>query len=468
MIVMKFGGTSVGTGERIANVARICARVREERGTPPVVVVSAMSGVTDSLKRAASTAEARDNETFRLIRDELQQRHEQAIEDCVADVDTARGLKAEVTTLLDWFETLCQSIYTLGELTNRGQDAVWGLGERLSARLVAAALRSQGIPAQTIEATEVVVTSDDFGNADPLYEETTERSRARLLPLVESGTIPVVTGFIGATREGVPTTLGRGSSDFSATILGRCLDSEEVWIWTDVDGVMTADPRIVKDARTLAAISYSEVAELSFFGAKVLHPRTMQPVREMNIPVRVLNSLNPDHPGSIVSNKVSNTPVVKGITAIRDLSIVTVGGPGMQGVPGVAGRLFSAVAHSGASVLLITQSSSEQNICFAIRAQDTPDVLQKLEEELQLERMRGIIDHIDSQDDVAIVAVVGAGMLGRPGIAWRVFGALAQKEINVISIAQGSSEYNLSLVLAQEDVDEGVRAIHQQFELDKI
>ncbi|MFH1085374.1 MAG: aspartate kinase [Chloroflexota bacterium] len=468
MIVMKFGGTSVGTGERIANVAAICKRIRDEQGTPPVVVVSAMSGVTDSLKRAASTAAARDNRTFRLIRDELQQRHQQAIDDCVADVEHARGLKAEIDNLLNWFEMLCQSIYTLGELTSRGQDAVWGLGERLSARIVTAALRSQGAPAQTIEATELIVTDDAYGNAGPLLDETAERARARLLPLTQAGIMPVVTGFIGATREGVPTTLGRGSSDYSATILGRCLDAQEVWIWTDVDGVMTADPRIVDEARTLPAISYAEVAELSFFGAKVLHPRTIQPVAEKNIPVRVLNSLNPGHPGTVISRASSDSPVIKGITAIRDLSMVTVSGAGMQGVPGVAGRVFSAVALGGVSVLLITQSSSEQNICFAVRGQDTPAVLAALERELQLERLRGLIDNISSQDDVAIIAVVGAGMLGRPGIAWRVFGALAELNINIISIAQGSSEYNLSLVVAKKDVDEGVRAIHKQFKLGEI
>jgi len=184
--------------------------------------------------------------------------------------------------------------------------------------------------------------------------------------------------------------------------------------------------------------------------------------------VRVLNSLNPDHAGTVVSRTSPDLPVVKGITAIRDLSMVTVSGAGMQGVPGVAGRVFSAVAHGGVSVLLITQSSSEQNICFAVRSLDTPAVLAALERELQLERLHGLIDHIGNQDDVAIIAVVGAGMLGRPGIAWRVFGALAEREINVISIAQGSSEFNLSLVVAKKDVDEGVRAIHKQFKLDEV
>ncbi|MFO7917965.1 MAG: aspartate kinase, monofunctional class [Anaerolineae bacterium] len=467
MIVMKFGGTSVGTGERIANVARIVKGVVEKEG-PPIVVVSAMSGVTDTLRRAAATAEEGDERTFRLLRDELQLRHEQAIEDCVSDVEVSRGLRAEVESLLNWFETLCESIYTLGELTVRGQDAVLGLGERLSARLVAAAMRDQGLDARMVEATDVIVTDDNFGRANPLLEETTRKAEERLLPLLERGVVPVVTGFIGATVEGTPTTLGRGSSDYSATFLGRCLSAEEVWIWSDVDGVMTADPRIVPEARTLPSISYGEVAELSFFGAKVLHPRTIRPVAEMGIPIRVLNSLQPEHKGTLITNELCAEPLIKGITAIRDMCLVTVEGRGMQGVPGVAGRVFTAVARSGTSVLMITQSSSEQHICFVVRSQDRSAVVEEVEDELELELMRGDIEGVHTQDGVAIVAVVGAGMLDQAGIASRVFNALASQEINIISIAQGSSDYNLSLVLDAGDVDEGVRAIHKQFELDRI
>jgi aspartate kinase len=468
MIVMKFGGTSVGTGERIAHVGRIAARVAKQTGSTPVVVVSAMNGVTNALRRAAESAAQGDSETFRHVRDELQRKHAQAIQECVTDVELARGLRAEVSGLLHDFEILCQSIHTLGELTPRGLDSVSGLGERLSARLTAAAMRNQGLLAQMIEATEIIVTDDHFGSAAPLLEETTERARGRLLPLIEAGIIPVITGFIGATQSGATTTLGRGSSDYSATILGRCLPADEVWIWTDVDGVMTADPRIVPDARTLPMISYGEVAELSFFGAKVLHPMTIQPVAQMGIPVRVLNSFNADHPGTVISNKVCEQPLVKGITAIRDLSIVTVEGRGMQGVPGVAGRVFTAVARSGASVLMITQSSSEQSICFVVRTADTPAVVKAVEEELALERMRGNIDSVGKQDEVAIIAIVGSAMRGKPGIAGRVFSALADRDINIISIAQGSSEYNLSLVVIHQDVDEGVRAIHRQFNLHEI
>ncbi|NLT74320.1 MAG: aspartate kinase [Chloroflexi bacterium] len=465
MIVMKFGGTSVGTGERIANVARLAARTAQETGETPVVVVSAMSGVTDSLRHAARSAASGDRRTFLLIRDELQQRHEQAISDCVHDVEHARGLRAEVAALLQDFEHLCASINTLGELTARGLDAVSGLGERLSARIVAAALRSQGYNSQMVEATRIIVTNNNFGSAAPILEETSKRVRDTLPPLLEKGTIPVVTGFIGATIDGATTTLGRGSSDLTATILGRALPASEVWIWTDVDGVMTADPRIVPEARTLAQVTYSEVAELSFFGAKVLHPLAIQPLVEPAIPLRVKNSLNPDHPGTLISQNAANGVLIKGITAIRDLSIITVQGHGMQGVPGIAGRVFTAVAHSGTSVLMITQSSSEQNICFLVHTLDAPAVVRQVEEELALELLRGEIDAVVCQDEVAIVAIVGAGMRGQPGIASQVFGALAEQEINIISIAQGSSEYNLSLVLAHEDVNAGVRAIHQQFSL---
>ena len=468
MIVMKFGGTSVGSGERIANVVRIAARAKEQTGTPPIVVVSAMSKVTDSLVRAARTAAQGDRRTFAAIRDELQTRHEEAIDTCCVNREHARGLRAEVQTLLDWFENICQSISTLGELTPRGLDVVSGLGERLSARICSAAMLSQGLKAQTVEATEILVTDDTFGAAMPLYEETTARIQDRIIPLVQGGTVPVVTGFIGATRDGVPTTLGRGGSDYSATIIGRCLPADEVWIYSDVDGVMTADPRIVPEARTLPTVSYAEAAELSFFGAKVLHPKSIRPVAQAGIPVRVLNSFNPDHPGTLVCEAAAEMPLIKGITAIRDLTIVNVEGRGMQGVPGIAGRVFSAVARSGASVLMITQSSSEQTISFVLGAAEAPAVTEVIEREFELEMMRGDIDRVGSQPNVSIIAVVDAKMGNKPGIAAHVFGALAEREINILSIAQGASEFNLSFVVEQADVAESVRAIHKQFGLDRI
>ncbi len=466
-IVCKFGGTSVGSGERIGNVARIITDLRAERGRPPAVVVSAMSGVTDRLIQAATSAARGDRDTFAQIRQDLATRHREATLACVADANERAQLLEAQTNLLDWLEMLCGSIATLGELTPRGLDVVSGLGERLSARITAAALRSLGTPAEVVEGTEIIVTNGRFGAAMPLWAETTSRVRERLLPLLAQGVVPVVTGFIAATREGIPTTLGRGGSDYTGSVLGRCLPAEEVWIWTDVSGVMTADPRVVPNAATLPSITYGEVSELAFFGAKVLHPKTIQPLADMGIPVRVLNTFAPSESGTLVCQTPDESHLIKGITAIRELSIVAVQGRGMMGVPGIAGRAFTAVARAGVSILMITQSSSEQSICFAIRRADAPEVVAALEEEFQLEMMRQDVDRVSAQHDVAIVAVVGSGMLGRPGIASEVFSALAEREINVISIAQGSSEYNLSLVVAQGDADDAVRAIHERFGLGK-
>jgi aspartokinase/homoserine dehydrogenase 1 len=315
----------------------------------------------------------------------------------------------------------------------------------------------------------LIVTNGHHGDATPLKEKTIPLAREQLLPMVDNNVVPIVTGFIAATAEGEITTLGRGGSDYTAAILGQCLGSEEVWIWTDVDGVMTADPRIVPEARSLPEISYVEAAELSFFGAKVLHPRTMLPAMEAGIPLRILNTFNPAHPGTlIVAEGRPSQMSVKGITAIRNLSLITVEGRGMMGVPGVAAKVFGAVAQEGVSVLMISQSSSEQNICFVIQEHARNRALQALEQAFAFERARRDIERIWAKDRVAIVAVVGAGMLGTPGIAGKVFGALGSRNINIVSIAQGSSEYNISLVVDGGDADEAVRAIHQEFTLDTL
>ncbi|MFQ6058170.1 MAG: aspartate kinase [Anaerolineae bacterium] len=465
LIIMKFGGTSVGDGDCIAQVAEIVgSHVRQ--GQQVVVVVSAMSGVTDALIEAARTAARGDGETFGRIKHALLQKHLQAIGTAIADEGAWGALGAEVEARLEEFESLCRSIHILGELTPRALDLVSSLGERFTSRILAAALQERGIAAQAVEATEVVVTNGHFGAANPLMDLTREKARARLLPLLDEGTVPVVTGFIGATPEGILTTLGRGGSDYTASILGSCLEADEIWIWTDVDGVMTADPRVVPEARTLPEISYAEAAELSYFGAKVLHPKTILPAIEQGIPLRILNTFNPDGPSTlIVKEPRGDGRTVKAITSIRDLSLVTVEGRGMLGVPGVAAKVFSAVAREGISVLMISQSSSEQSICFVIEQRVSQQALSALERAFELELARRNIDRIWAQDNVVIIAAVGAGMKGTPGIAAKVFGALGRQGINVISIAQGSSEYNLSLVVDAKDADDAVRYIHQEFEL---
>jgi len=465
MLVMKFGGTSVGDGRSIAAVADIVqAHVAE--GQRVVVVVSAMSGVTDDLIRAARSAASGDAETYGQVRASLLDQHLVAIVQVVSDAARRQRLMAGVESKLADFETLCRSIYILGELTPRALDQVSSLGERFAALIVAAALQERDLEAEAVMASEIVVTDAHFGGASPLMDLTRKRVQRQLLPQLEAGGVPVVTGFISATEDGVITTLGRGGSDYSASILGNCLDADEVWIWTDVDGVMTADPRIVPEARTLAEISYAEAAELSYFGARVLHPKTILPAVEKEIPLRIKNTFNPTHPGTlIVKEPQGDGRTVKAITSIRDLSQVTVEGRGMIGVPGVAARVFSTVADEGISVLMISQSSSEQSICFVIPKDVAPRAIAALEGTFERELAGRDIDRIWAQDAVVIVAVVGAGMKGTPGIAAKVFGALGRNGLNVISIAQGSSEYNLSLVVAESDADEAVRQIHREFEL---
>jgi aspartokinase/homoserine dehydrogenase 1 len=260
--------------------------------------------------------------------------------------------------------------------------------------------------------------------------------------------------------------MGRGGSDYSATILGRALGADEVWIWTDVNGVMTADPRIVPHAHTVPHLSYAEVGEMAYFGAKVLHPQAIRPAKRSVIPVRILNTFQPDHPGTLITKDPDGSnQTVKAITAIKQLSLITLEGSGMIGVPGVAARTFGAVARTGTSVLMISQSSSEQSICFVVPTNGAAKVLAALQEEMARELERRDIERIWSQDDIVILAVVGAGMKGTPGIASRVFSALGAHRINVVAIAQGSSEYNISLVVAQGDGDEAIRRIHEEFKL---
>jgi aspartate kinase len=277
--------------------------------------------------------------------------------------------------------------------------------------------------------------------------------------------VPVVTGFIGATRSGVTTTLGRGGSDYTCAILGAALDADEVWFWKEVDGVMSADPRLVPEAHTLSVLAYTEMAELSYYGANVLHPRTVYPVVRKNIPIRIRNTFNPQHPGTYIGN-TAVPGTAKAVTAIRDVSLITVSGPGMLGLTGMAARIFSAVARVRTNILLITQGSSEQNICLAVPRNEAAQAVEELRHELASEISHHNVDHVEVQEPVIIVAIVGSGMRGTPGIAGRLFGALGQSGINVIAIAQGSTEYNISLVVAADAGDEAVRVIHRAFHLE--
>ena len=460
-LVLKFGGTSVGSAEAIEQAASIVLD-QVQKWHRLVVVVSAMSGVTDSLTQGAQTAAAGDGETFKSVAADLRVRHYRVVDALCGEGGERGDLLAVVDHYLDEFVTFCRSVHVLGEATPRALDAITSLGERISARLLAAVLNARGARSVAVDATELIVTDERFQQASPLLDATCAKVSVGLDPWLEQGVIPVVTGFVAATEDGITTTLGRGGSDFSAAILGQCLQADEVWTMTDVDGVMTTDPRLEPNAQLIPYLSYNEVAELAYFGAKVLHPRTMRPVIDESIPLVVKNTFNPESEGTRVGPDANHARgAVKAVTVIRDLSMVTVEGRGMLGVPGIAARTFSAVASQGASVLMISQASSEQSICFVIRTAEVPPVIAAVEEAMALELARRDVDRVWSHDDVVIVTAVGAGMRDTPGVAARIFGALGAEGINVIAIAQGSSECSISLVVSNEDALGAVHSIHE-------
>ena len=463
--VMKFGGTSVGDASCIARSAKII--VEGAKKYRCVVVVSAMSGVTNRLIEAANHAQAGNAVEGLAILEALRKQHETALSSLIPNEKERECIHEKLEEVLAEGRRLCEGTALLRELTPRTLDAVSSLGERLTAPLVAAAVKETGAPSEAIEATELVVTDAFHGGAEPQMELTRAKSQACLKPLMERAIVPVVTGFIGATVDGQLTTLGRGGSDFSATILGAALDADEVIIWTDVDGVLTADPRLVPEARTIPEISYREAAELAYFGAKVLHPKTLNPVAQAAIPVWIRNSFEPERPGTkITPQGRSIGGGVKALTAIRDVTLISVGGPGIVGLPDVVGRTFSTTAEVRANILLISQSSSQNDICFIVASADARRTVEALRKEFARDLAHHDVEHITVDPNIAIVAVVGENMRGIRGVAGRTFSALGRDGVNLIAIAQGSSESNISFVIEEKAVKQALITTHLEFGLD--
>ncbi len=455
-LVMKFGGTSVASAAAIRQVIEVVKTARPD-WPRLAVVVSAMSGVTDALLGAAHAA-ANGEDGFHRTATELSEKCLGVLRELAPEAGEVEQI---ISAQLDEFSALCHAIGVLGEASPRALDAISSLGERMSAPLVAAALAGAGVPARAVDAAQIVVTDAVYQSASPDMEATQARAESLLGPMFVEGVVPVITGFVGATKAGVVTTLGRGGSDFSAAIFGVALGADEVWIWTDVSGVMTADPRVVPAARTLPELTFREISELAFYGAKVLHPKTIRPVVERGMALWVKNTFEPAHPGTrIVPDNGASRGAVKAVTAFKGQCIITLEGRGMIGIPGIAARTFAAVARTKTSVAMISQASSEQSICFVVPCKAADAVKHALEEEFRLELARRDIDSITSTDECAVVTVVGAGMRHTPGIAGRVFSALGGAGVNVVAIAQGSSECSISLVVDAGEADEAVRAIH--------
>ena len=472
LFVMKFGGTSVGDASAIRQVAGI-VRDAVAQQHQVVVVTSAMGvpnnpvdrlaaiKVTDSLLKSASDAADGNAETYQRVRRELSDKHHAVIDSMITNSDERRRIGEEIDRILSGFEMLCASVRVLGEITPRALDAISGLGERMAVPIVAGAIRAHGVKAEALDATEFIITNDNYQSAVPLMEITETKTRNRLLPLLQAGIVPVVTGFIGNTEKGVPTTLGRNGTDFSASIIAACIDADEVLNYKDVDGVLSTDPRIVAEAHTIDVLTFQEMSEMSYFGAQVLHPLTVAPLIEKNIPLRAKNTFNPSHPGTLITNEAAaSARPIKAVTMIDKLSVVTVLGRGMKGVAGIAARTFAAVARTGTSILMFAQASSEQNICLVVPQIAADKVKREIEAEMAREIANRDIDLVDVQPSAAIITVVGSEIAKTPGVGGKVFTALGEQRINIIAIAQGSSECGISLVVDARFGKDAVRALH--------
>ncbi len=461
---MKFGGSSLANAARIKNAARIVRRFVPENRM--VVVASAMNDTTDRLVELGELARKGESARVRELLSRIKTLHIKTTQ-----VASTKKTRRELLILIDRlnrdFEKTVEGISHLRELTPRSRDYLLSFGERLSAPILAAAIRSLGLKTRALTGAEAGITSDErFGGANPLVEVSYHEIRRRLGPLLARNEIPVVTGFIAASVDGSITTIGRGGSDYTASLFGAALNTDEIWIWTDVDGLMTADPRIVKDARVLPTVSFGEALELSYFGAKMMHPRAMQPAAQKKIPVRIRNSSKPSFEGTLVfSGETDNGGrVVKAVSIIRSVGIVTVSGTGMIGSPGAAAKVFMALGSSNVNVMMISQGSSEATISCVVPRKDVDNAVRTL----QLALLgQGLIDKVVAEKDACIIAVVGSGMKGTPGVAARIFGAVAKSGVNVRMVAQGSSEYNVSFVVSEDQGPDAVRAIHEEFRLAK-
>ncbi|HTQ56222.1 MAG TPA: aspartate kinase [Bryobacteraceae bacterium] len=460
LLVMKFGGTSVGSAERMRAAAAIASDPALAR--PVAIVVSAMSKITDQLLDTMRHAEAGDSAGMGSNIARLRERH---LECCRELLPAGRraATEAGIAYLIGEFERIAGGMLMLNEMPPRSVDEAVAIGERLSALLIAEYLNAQGTPAEAVNAAEIVVTDAAFGNASPLMEPTREKSRARLLPLLARGVLPVITGFNGATADGRPTTLGRGGSDFSASILSAALEASELWIWTDVDGIMSADPRLVPGAVVLDEVTYAEAAELAYNGAKVLHPRTLAPLIEKKIPVWSKNSFATAKPGTRIVPAIHSATGARAVTSLARVAMISLepASPELSGAH-VMARALDALDRANVEVLVFSSSSYRQNFCFLVRTEELEKSRQALESALALELAHDYVHPIQVDEKVGLLAIVGEGMQGKPGIAGRIFTAISREKVNIIAIAQGSSELTIAIVVSRDGLEKAVRAVHAE------
>jgi aspartate kinase len=463
--VLKFGGTSISSAGNIRHVANFINSLSKQHKI--VCVFSAITGVTDDLIRITTLIQNRNKDAANNLAKKIIKNHLQISNACVKNSKIRKELVNKMTADLSELQELLHGMLLLGEVTPRSSDYLISFGERLSINLVASALNDLGTKAVALTGKDAgIVTDSNFGEAKPLMDTTRLHVSHTIDAFLEKKTLPIIGGFAGADQHGNITTFGRGGSDYTATIIASSIKADEVWLMSDVDGLMTTDPKIVKNAKVLKEVSYIEAMEMALFGAKYIHPRALEPLVAKKIPLRIRSTFNVKNSGTFVTAtpKADAQKTVKCVSAIRHTALIDVRGGSMVGAPGTAATIFSTLAKAGVNVMMISQSPSESSISIIVKKND----LDKAVNALEMNLLGKIIKKVDVTVDVAIIALIGSGMRGIVGVASKVFAAVAKKRVNVVMIAQGSSELNLAFVVKDADCNVAVQALHDEFELAKI
>jgi len=462
MLVMKFGGTSVGNADRVLQLIEIVKEASAHE--PVVVVVSAMSGITNLLEEACTKAASQD-EGFRQVVETISRRHDECIGALRFSPDVSSKLISTIREPLIRLGEICKGLFLVGDLTPKTKAHIMSYGELLSSRIVNAAMEQTGLSPNWIDSRKIIVTNSDYSGALVDFKITNQNI---LAAIDQKNGLYIAPGYISRSKLGESTTLGRGGSDYTAAIFAGALDARQLEIWTDVNGMLSADPRLVKDTITIPTMSYEEAMELSYFGAKVIYPPTIQPAMAKKIPIVIKNSFEPKQVGTVISHAPETGPYfVKGLTSIQNIALITVTGPGMVGVPGIADKLFHSLGVEKINVFFITQSSSEHTLCFAVNKVDAEQARQALEKTFEYELLENKIQPILIEEQLGLVAVVGDGMRERAGIAGKIFSLLGENGINIRAIAQGSTERNVSFIITQHNVGKALNVLHEGFFLSK-
>ena len=464
-LVLKYGGTSISSAKDIQNVAKHIQSLSKQNQL--VIVCSAISDTTDDLIEISQSIKKENKKKAEQLAKKISNRHQQLAKQTIKKSQVRKKLLHTFNEYFSELVALIDGMVLLGEVTPRSLDYLFSFGERLSIQIISAAINNNNKKSIPLTGKEVgIVTDSNFGESKPLMDTTRLRVSKTLDSLFLKKIIPVVGGFVGADQHGHVTTFGRGGSDYSATIIGSCIKADKIWLMSDVDGLMTADPKIVKNAKLLKEVSYIEAIEMAMFGAKQIHPRTFEPLLAKKIPMRIRSSFNVTNEGTLVTSSPSKNAknTVKCVSNVSHNGLIDIRGGSMVGTPGTAGKIFSTLARAGINVMMISQNPSESSITIVVKNTD----LDKAVNTLELELLGKIIKKLEVTTNMAIIALIGSGMRGTVGVASRVFGEMEKNKVNVSMITQGSSELNLAFVVKNSDAYTAVKALHDGFELSKI